>query len=224
MTYDKRQLLRSRSWLTRGGSSSPADVGEGEGPEMALSDQLNGLAVKAKQVQDRVAAANRDKSRPRRRRRDASPLPRPKPTPCTPRPRPTRARSRPGGTRWNGHGTSTWLPCARASRTEKPATTPRPRSGREQADEDASYAIDYAYAAIEEAQYAVLDADLAHRHADGSPRPELRSRPPRVGSWAGLRVPPMPDRHDLLPIRLQSNGDAGAWRQVLSCLLATCYC
>ena len=42
----------------------------------------------------------------------------------------------------------------------------------EQADVDASYAIDYAYTAIEEAQYAVLDADLAHRHAD-EPRPSL---------------------------------------------------
>lgn len=35
-----------------------------------------------------------------------------------------------------------------------------------QADIDASFAIDYAYAAIEEAQYAVLDADLAHVHVD----------------------------------------------------------
>ena len=36
----------------------------------------------------------------------------------------------------------------------------------DQADVDASFAIDYAYAAIEEAQYAVLDADLAHMHLD----------------------------------------------------------
>ena len=32
----------------------------------------------------------------------------------------------------------------------------------DQADDDASFAIDYAYAAIEEAEYAVLDAELAH--------------------------------------------------------------
>jgi hypothetical protein len=32
--------------------------------------------------------------------------------------------------------------------------------------DDAFYAIDYAYAAIEEAQYAVLDALLAHQRAD----------------------------------------------------------
>jgi hypothetical protein len=36
----------------------------------------------------------------------------------------------------------------------------------EQADDDAAYAIHYADAAIEQAQYSVLDADLAHRHAD----------------------------------------------------------
>jgi len=35
----------------------------------------------------------------------------------------------------------------------------------ESADEDASFAIDYAYAAIEEAEYAVLDAELAHMEA-----------------------------------------------------------
>jgi hypothetical protein len=36
----------------------------------------------------------------------------------------------------------------------------------ERADEDAAFAVDYAYAAIGEAQYAVLDADLAHREVD----------------------------------------------------------
>lgn len=35
-----------------------------------------------------------------------------------------------------------------------------------QADDDAGYAVDYAYAAIEEAEYAVLDAALAHQEAD----------------------------------------------------------
>jgi hypothetical protein len=34
------------------------------------------------------------------------------------------------------------------------------------ADEDASFAVDYAYAAIEQAEYSVLDADLAHMEAD----------------------------------------------------------
>ena len=34
------------------------------------------------------------------------------------------------------------------------------------ADEDAAFAVDYAYAAIEEAEYAVLDARLARMNAD----------------------------------------------------------
>jgi hypothetical protein len=34
------------------------------------------------------------------------------------------------------------------------------------AEEDAAFAIDYAYAAIEEAEYAVLDATLARMNAD----------------------------------------------------------
>lgn len=34
------------------------------------------------------------------------------------------------------------------------------------ADKDAEFAIDYAYWAIEEAEYAVLDATLAHMNAD----------------------------------------------------------
>jgi hypothetical protein len=36
----------------------------------------------------------------------------------------------------------------------------------ERADEDAAFAIDYAYAALVEAEYAVLDAYLAHEEAD----------------------------------------------------------
>jgi len=40
------------------------------------------------------------------------------------------------------------------------------RRTADQADADASFAIDYAYAVIEEAGYAVLDAQLAHMEAD----------------------------------------------------------
>ena len=36
----------------------------------------------------------------------------------------------------------------------------------DQAEDDAVFAIDYAYAAIEEAEYAVLDAELARMDAD----------------------------------------------------------
>ena len=36
----------------------------------------------------------------------------------------------------------------------------------ENAEDDATFAVEYAYAAIEEAEYAVLDAALARKHAD----------------------------------------------------------
>jgi len=36
----------------------------------------------------------------------------------------------------------------------------------DQADDDAAFAVEFAYAAIEEADYAVLDARLAHMEAD----------------------------------------------------------
>lgn len=36
----------------------------------------------------------------------------------------------------------------------------------QRADDDAAFAIDYAYAALVEAEYAVLDAYLAHKEAD----------------------------------------------------------
>ena len=46
------------------------------------------------------------------------------------------------------------------------------------AEDDATFAVAYAYAAIEEAQYAVLDAELARRQAD-----ELKA-PSRAGEGA----------------------------------------
>ena len=55
--------------------------------------------------------------------------------------------------------------CTASVEDRVPPQSRRPRAA-ERAREDASYAVDYAYAAIEEALYAVLDADLAHRRAD----------------------------------------------------------
>jgi hypothetical protein len=42
----------------------------------------------------------------------------------------------------------------------------RAQKRAENAEDDAAFAIDYAYAAIEEAEYAVLDASLARMEAD----------------------------------------------------------
>ena len=51
----------------------------------------------------------------------------------------------------------------------------------EEADEYASYLIDYTYAAVEEAEYAVLDATLAHKRADELAA-EMASAGPEVAS------------------------------------------
>ena len=51
----------------------------------------------------------------------------------------------------------------------------------EDADAYASYLIDYTYAAVEEAEYAVLDATLAHKRADELAA-EMASAGPEVAS------------------------------------------
>ena len=53
----------------------------------------------------------------------------------------------------------------RSSRKEE-IDLDKAQANAETAEGDASFAIDYAYAAIEEAEYAVLDAALARKEAD----------------------------------------------------------
>jgi hypothetical protein len=135
---------------------------------MALSDQLNDLAVKAKQVQDRVAAAKQktkadlegDVENARASAQaQADALH-------------TKAEANKGKiSAWWDKMERSWhehVAAVRKGAQDRKTAHDAKAAQRaaEQADEDASYAIDYAYAAIEEAQYAVLDADLAHRHAD----------------------------------------------------------
>jgi hypothetical protein len=135
---------------------------------MALSDQLNDLAVKAKQVQDRVAAAKQktkadlegDVENARASAQaQADALH-------------TKAEANKGKiSAWWDKMERSWhehVAAVRKGAQDRKASHDAKAAQRaaEQADQDASYAIDYAYAAIEEAQYAVLDADLAHRHAD----------------------------------------------------------
>jgi hypothetical protein len=135
---------------------------------MALSDQLDDLAAKAKQVQDRVAAA-RQKTRAELEadvnnaresaQAQADALH-------------EKAEARKGKiSAWWDKVERSWhehVAAVRKGAEQRKAARDAKAAQRaaEQADEDASYAIAYAYAAIEEAQYAVLDADLAHRHAD----------------------------------------------------------
>ena len=135
---------------------------------MALSDQLSRLAIRAKELEDRAAAANEkgkaDLEQDVRAARES-------------------AQAQAGALRksaesskgqisawwdsvqrsWNDH-----LAAVRKSVDDRRAAhdLKAAQTAADQADDDAAFAIDYAYAAIEEAEYAVLDADLAHMEAD----------------------------------------------------------
>jgi hypothetical protein len=135
---------------------------------MTLSDQLNDLAAKAKEVEDRVAAA-REKSKTdleaevNRARESAQ---------AQADQLHKKAEANKGKiSAWWDKAQRSWhehLAAVRKGAQERKAEhdAKAAQKAAERADSDASYAIDYAYAAVEEAQYAVLDADLAHRHAD----------------------------------------------------------
>jgi hypothetical protein len=144
-------------------------VREQEGVGVALSDQLSDLVAKTRQVEDRVAAARQktkadlegDVENARASAQAGADALH------------AEAEARKGKiSAWWETIERSWHEHVAAVRNgveERKAAHDAKAAQRvaEQADEDASYAIDYAYAAIEEAQYAVLDAELAHRHADG---------------------------------------------------------
>ncbi len=136
---------------------------------MALSDQLTRLATRAKEVEDRATAARaRAKSDLQQEVKDArAKPPRPRPT------RSTRTRRRPRVTSPSGGATSGATGRSRSSRSVATLTRIAPRTisstrekAAQRADDDAAFAIDYVYAALAEAEYAVLDAYLAHMEAD----------------------------------------------------------
>jgi hypothetical protein len=135
---------------------------------MALSDQLSDLAAKAKQVEDRIAASKQKtkaeleadvKNAQESAQAQADALH-------------DKAQARKGKiSAWWDKVERSWhehVGAVRKGAEERKAAHDSKAAQRaaESADEDASYAIDYAYSAIEEAQYAVLDAALAHVHAD----------------------------------------------------------
>ena len=135
---------------------------------MALSDQLTKLSARAKELEDRAAAAKSkgkaDLEQDVKEARES-------------------AQGQADALRKNaeaGKGKiSVWWDDVQRSWNENIAAIRKNVDDRraahdskaaqraaESADEDAAFAIDYAYAAIEEAEYAVLDADLAHKEAD----------------------------------------------------------
>jgi hypothetical protein len=135
---------------------------------MALSDQLANLSVRAKQFEDRAAAAKTEaktdleqdvKNARESAQEQASEL----------RNRADSNKDR-MSTGWEGIQRS-WSDHQNALRKNiddrKAAHDLKgAQKAADRAEADAAFAIDYAYAAMEEAEYAVLDATLARREAD----------------------------------------------------------
>jgi hypothetical protein len=135
---------------------------------MALSDQLSDLAARAKQLEDHAAAA-KQKGRAEleadvKSARDSAKA---------------KADELQKSAEENKGQISAWWDSVQRSWHEHIAEIRKKVEDRrashdlkaaqraaERADNDAAFAVDYAYAAIEEAEYAVLDADLAHMEAD----------------------------------------------------------
>jgi hypothetical protein len=135
---------------------------------MALSDQLSRLAARTKELEDRAAAskqmAKSELESQVQAARDASQA----------QSEALRKRTEQDkeqisswwtnvGRSWNEHIAATHqsIDDRRAERDLKSA-----QRAADRADDDAAYAVDYAYAAVEEAEYAILDAALAHQRAE----------------------------------------------------------
>ena len=135
---------------------------------MALSDQLTELAARAKEAEDRAAAA-RDKSKAgleadvETARTSAQ----------------ERAKKLRESADANKNKLSVWwydlqrtwnehVAKIRDDIDSKRAEHDADRAERraEHREDDAEFAVDFAYSAIEEAEYAVLDAELARKEAD----------------------------------------------------------
>ena len=135
---------------------------------MALSDQLSRLAARAKELEDRAAAAKAktkaDLQQDVKNARDSAQA---------------QAESLRETAESSKGKVSAWWDGLQRSWNENIASIRRAvddqraahdakaaQKAAERADDDAAFAIDYAYAAVEEAEYAVLDAELANMEAN----------------------------------------------------------
>ncbi len=135
---------------------------------MALSDQLNSLAARAQQLEERGAAARQkgkaeleaDVTKAQQSAQARGDALR------------ARAQANKGKiSAWSDNLQDSWndhLKAVRNATDERRAAHDLKSAQRaaQQAEDDAEFAIDYAYAAIEGAEYAVLDAELAHLEAE----------------------------------------------------------
>jgi hypothetical protein len=136
--------------------------------DMALSDQLSQLAARAKQLEDRAAASRQkakdDLEQDVKSARDSAQ--------AHAESLRTSAEARQGQiSAWWDNLQRSWnenIDSIRRAVDDGKAEHDVKAGQRkaDQADDDATFAIDYAYATVEEAEYAVLDAELAHKEAE----------------------------------------------------------
>jgi len=135
---------------------------------MAVSDQLTKLAARAKEAEDRAAAAQGKARADLERDVDNS---RTSAQEQAEKLRATADAQKGKLSIWWNDLQRSWdehIEKMRSDIDERRAEHDVDRAQRraENAEDDADFAIDYAYAAIEEAEYAVLDASLARMDAD----------------------------------------------------------
>jgi len=135
---------------------------------MALSDQLTKLAVRAKALEDHAAAAKQktksDLEQDVKQARESAQA-------QAEALRKSGEASKGQVSAWWDNLQRSWNDHLKAVRTgidDRKAAHDLKSAQRaaERADDDAAFAIDYAFAAIEEAEFGVLDAELAHMEAD----------------------------------------------------------
>jgi hypothetical protein len=139
-----------------------------KGVDMALSDQLTKLAARAKEAEDHAAAA---KSKARAQLEQDVKTARESAKAQADQLRKTAEANKGQISDWWDGVQKSWndfIATARQNIGEKRAEHDQNVANRaaDNAEDDAAFAIDYAYGAIEEAEYAVLDATLARMDAE----------------------------------------------------------
>ena len=144
------------------------DKAQAEEVEMAVSDQLTKLAARAKEAEDRAAAAQGKASADLEKDVEAA---RTSAQAQADKLRATAEAKKGKLSVWWYDVQRSWDEHIESIRTDIETRRAehdleRAQMNADNAEYDAAFAVDYAYGAIEEAEYAVLDAALARTHAD----------------------------------------------------------
>ena len=144
------------------------DEAQAEEVEMAVSDQLTKLAARAKEAEDRAAAAQGKASADLEKDVEAA---RTSAQKQADKLRATAEAKKGKLSAWWYDVQRSWDEHIESIRSDIETRRAehdleRAQTNADNAEDDAAFAVDYAYAAIEEAEYAVLDASLARTHAD----------------------------------------------------------